>query len=264
MISDLPGVGQNFCDQILIAVPHLVNTPTGAQFITEPQYAAQTVEQYLQDAAGPLSSQNGLIAFEKIPKDLRANFTKATASALSAFPSDWPEVEYISASSVGPGGTGIGIILAALSASLSRGNVTISSADVSTPPVINLGWLTDPAGADAQVAVAAVRRIRQAWASITNIQASPELAPGPGAQSDDDILSYIRNSTTTLYHSAATCAMGQEGEAGAVVDSSAKVFGVKGLRVVDNSAVPFAVPGHPQATVYALAEKIADLIRKGH
>jgi choline dehydrogenase len=42
-----------------------------------------------------------------------------------------------------------------------------------------------------------------------------------------------------------------------VVDSQARVFGVKRLRVVDNSVVPFCLPVHPQATMYMLAEKIA-------
>jgi choline dehydrogenase len=48
-----------------------------------------------------------------------------------------------------------------------------------------------------------------------------------------------------------------------VVDSEGKVFGVDGLRVVDASIFPFLPPGHPQSTIYALAEKIADLIIKG-
>lgn len=46
----------------------------------------------------------------------------------------------------------------------------------------------------------------------------------------------------------------------AVIDSQARVFGVQRLRVVDSSAFPFLPPGHPQATIYALAEKIADHI----
>ena len=49
----------------------------------------------------------------------------------------------------------------------------------------------------------------------------------------------------------------------AVVDNEARVIGVNNLRVVDASAMPFLPPGHPQATIYALAEKIADLIMSG-
>lgn len=57
--------------------------------------------------------------------------------------------------------------------------------------------------------------------------------------------------------------MGKKGDPMAVVDTHARVFGVQGLRVVDASAFPFLPPGHPQSTVYALAEKIADDIKRG-
>lgn len=235
-----------------------MDIPTSAQLITEPQYSQETLRQYLKHKAGPLSAENGFIAFEKIPESLRSNFTAAALSDLASFPSDWPEVEYVSNS-----GVGVGYLLATLAASVSRGNVTISSADASVPPVINLGWLSDPNNTDAQVAVAAVKRIRQAWASIYAITTGLELVPGPSVASDVKILAYIRDSTSTIYHAAATCSMGKLGAPGAVVDSKARVFGVQGLRVVDNSVAPFAVPGHPQSTVYMLAEKIADVILKG-
>lgn len=57
--------------------------------------------------------------------------------------------------------------------------------------------------------------------------------------------------------------MGNFNDSNAVVDGHARVIGVERLRVVDLSAVPFIPPGHPQATVYMLAEKIADDILKG-
>ena len=263
VINDLAGVGQNLWDQVIFPVVHLMGLPTAAELITEPQYAAETKQEYVEDAAGPLSSMNGFIAFEKIPSNLRNNFTKTALSTLASLPQDWPEVEYVTNSGIGPNGSGLGIILAALSGSFSRGNITISSADTTDPPIIDLGWLTDAADVDAQIAVAAFKRIRQAWSSIPSITIGPELTPGPSVQSDPEILAYIRNASTTLYHAAGTCAMGKQEDKRAVVDSSARVLGVRGLRVVDNSASPFAVPGHPQSTVYMLAEKIAHLIRSG-
>ena len=202
-----------------------------------------------------------MIAFEKIPQSLRANFTRAATTALAQFPSDWPEVEYATGTTLSPTGGALGLIEAALSAPVSRGNVTIANADISTPPVFNMAWLSDPADADAQVAVAAFKRMRQAWRSIANITLGPEIVPGPTVQNDADILTYIRNVSTPLWHAGATCAMGKQGDANAVVDSQARVFGVQGLRVVDMSAAPFTPPGHPQATVYMLAEKIADNIQ---
>lgn len=57
--------------------------------------------------------------------------------------------------------------------------------------------------------------------------------------------------------------MGGRGDSSAVVDAEARVIGVRGLRVVDASAFPFLPPGHPQATVYALAEKIAEAVLRG-
>jgi choline dehydrogenase len=260
VLSNLAGVGQNLWDQIFFNVLRQVNLPTQAQLL---QQSTTVLSQFLTDASGPLSSLNGVAAFEKIPQPLRSKFTRAALTALAQFPTDWPEVEYAAATTVAPDGSGLGFIVAGLTAPLSRGSVTIASADISTPPVIDMGWLTDPAGADAQVAVAALKRIRQAFATISEITPGPELAPGADVQSDADILAYIQNVCVPFYHAGATCAMGKKGDVNAVVDSQARVFGVEGLRVVDLSAAPFAPPGHPQATVYMLAEKIADVILKG-
>jgi choline dehydrogenase len=58
--------------------------------------------------------------------------------------------------------------------------------------------------------------------------------------------------------------MGQASDPMAVVDNFAKVFGVTGLRAVDISAFPFALPAHPQGSVYAFAENIADAIKNGN
>jgi choline dehydrogenase len=251
-------VGQNLWDQPIFNILRQITIPTQAQFLQQPE----SLSQLQNDGSGPLSSFNGMVAFEKIPDTLRRNFTPAALAALGDFPADWPEVEYATGTGATPDGSGLGLFLAALSAPVSRGSVTIASADISTPPVIDMAWLTDPAGADAQVAVAAFKRIRQAFATIPEIAPGPEIVPGATVQSDAEILTYIRNTSIPFYHAGATCAMGRKGDANAVVDPQARVFGVEGLRVVDMSAAPFMPPGHPQATVYMLAEKIADDILK--
>ena len=211
VLSDLPGVGQNLWDQILFSVSRPIDVPSALQLITLPNLAAETQRQYTENKNGPLSSENGLIAFEKIPQSLRQNFTPAALQQLDSLPSDWPEIEYIANSAVTPTGESLGLLLGALSASFSRGTVTLRSADMTDQPIIDLAWLTDENNVDAQVAVAAVKRIRQAWDSLpSNFTVGPELAPGPQVQSDAEILAYVRNSTSTLYHAAGTCAMGRE------------------------------------------------------
>jgi len=67
-----------------------------------------------------------------------------------------------------------------------------------------------------------------------------------------------------VWHAACTCRMGKEEDPNAVVDSKARVFGIKGLRVVNASSFAFLSPGHPQSTIYALAEKISEDILAEH
>lgn len=50
-------------------------------------------------------------------------------------------------------------------------------------------------------------------------------------------------------------------EKGGVVDSKLKVYGVNGLRIVDSSVMPIAARGNPQTTVYAVAERAADILK---
>jgi len=50
-------------------------------------------------------------------------------------------------------------------------------------------------------------------------------------------------------------------EVGGVVDTSLKVYGTSNVRVVDASVIPFQVCGHLQSTVYAVAERAADIIK---
>ncbi|KAL9023527.1 MAG: hypothetical protein Q9180_008197, partial [Flavoplaca navasiana] len=77
------------------------------------------------------------------------------------------------------------------------------------------------------------------------------------------IWDFIKTKLGTVWHAAATCKMGRPGDEMAVVDTEGKVYGTRGLRVVDASAFPFLTPGHPQAVVYALAEKVVDGMLKG-
>lgn len=71
----------------------------------------------------------------------------------------------------------------------------------------------------------------------------------PGRNTTDaDLLNIIQQTASSIYHAAATCAMGNSIDPMPVVDSKARVIGVSGLRVVDASAFPFLPPDSKTAT----------------
>lgn len=53
-------------------------------------------------------------------------------------------------------------------------------------------------------------------------------------------------------------------EKGGVVNPKLKVYGVDNLRIVDASAIPLISTANLQSTVYAFAEKAADLIKQDY
>jgi len=163
------------------------------------------------------------LAFEKVPREFRSNFSQATQDALSRFPSDWPEVEYLGGDAymgyntnymtADPhDGYNYASIDSSLVAPISRGNVTITSPDTMDPPLINPNWLT--AQADVEVALAGFKRTRQAWQNMKNITIGDEYLPGPNVTTDAQTLHFIRESLIQLYHASATNAMGRNGEGG--------------------------------------------------
>jgi choline dehydrogenase-like flavoprotein len=77
----------------------------------------------------------------------------------------------------------------------------------------------------------------------------------PDSDSDEDLLAFARRAGQSVYHPACTCAMGS------VVDSSLRVYGFDGLRVVDASVMPEITGGNTNAPVIMIAERAADLIR---
>jgi choline dehydrogenase len=86
-----------------------------------------------------------------------------------------------------------------------------------------------------------------------------ELEPGPDVSTDADIDAYLRGATANDFHPVGTCRMGTDRMA--VVDSTLKVHGIEGLRVVDASVMPSLVAANTNATTIMIGEKAADLIR---
>ena len=140
----------------------------------------------------------------------------------------------------------------------SRGEIRLKSADPRDHPVIRANYLATEA--DRNTAVAAIRKSREICARdpIRSVIID-ELAPGVDLDSDAEILEYVRNNASTIFHPVGTCRMGIDEKA--VVDPELRVRGVEGLRVVDASIMPSITSGNTNAPVVAIAEKASDLIR---
>ncbi|KAL6722058.1 hypothetical protein ACLMJK_001163 [Lecanora helva] len=269
-LQDLPGVGQNLQDHTYTGVSYRVNVETASSLFNDPIYASQADTSFLHDATGPLTNGPAYIAFEKLP-----SLTRTSRAALSAsFPPDWPDIEYLIENGFDGyndnyaladprDGYNYATISAAGAASFSVGNVSIRSADMRDPPLINPNYLTHPI--DIEMALAAFKRVRRLWEAMPGLTIGGEYFPGyANVTTDEEILRHIRASSIQLWHASATCKMGKAEDKMAVLDARARVRGMKGLRVVDASSLPFLVPGHPMATVYMLAVKIAeDILGKG-
>lgn len=272
IIKDLPGVGQSMMDHVYFGIGYRVDVPTSSKMQYDPEYAAAAAESYRENGTGPLTVAANMAAFERLSDSAPQLLSNATIDALNEeFSSDWPNIEYLAQdvwsgisnrNAVVPNDkNNYAELIIALVAPFSRGNVTIESADSTVHPVINPNWLADPR--DKSQAIAAFKRGRQVWAQMSEITIGDEYRPGPETQSDEDIWRWIQEDAITVWHASATCKMGRSNDSMAVVDSKARVYGTRNLRVVDASAFPFLPPGHPQSTIYALAEKIAEDIKMG-
>ena len=139
----------------------------------------------------------------------------------------------------------------------SRGRLTLASADPFAAPLIDTNLLSVPE--DVEPLVRGIRLVRKLFASpsFAKYQAH-ETAPGSAAQSDADLVAYIRAESYTVHHPVSTCRMGAD--ALAVVDPQLRVSGVEGLRVADASVFPSIIGGNTNAAVVMIAEKASDMI----
>jgi choline dehydrogenase-like flavoprotein len=152
-----------------------------------------------------------------------------------------------------------------LSLPLSRGSVHISSSDANQAPIINPSYLTHPLDIEVFARQMQYLETIAASQSFQSILKDGGRRPDPKSYLKDlkAAKDYLHSKAISMWHYVGTCAMLPR-EKGGVVDEHLTVYGTSNLRIVDASIMPLIPRANPQSTVYAVAERAADLIKAKH
>jgi choline dehydrogenase len=224
VVADLPGVGENLQDHPGVSLVYAPGQPLPAGRFNRAEVLGLL-------RSGPDVGYPDLqIAFSEVP-----------------VPSRGPQA--------------LLVLLTSLMQPFSRGTVRLASASPDAAPVVAPRYLTDPRDLDAIIRGLQIAR------DITRARAlkpwlAQEIAPGPDAGDDAALRAYATVAVLSCSHPVGTCRIGTDDLA--VVDPELRVHGVSGLRVADASVMPSIVSANTNATVYAIAERAAELIRLAH
>lgn len=142
----------------------------------------------------------------------------------------------------------------------SRGHVRLIKKENAFEPLIQPNYLTHEDDIAPLVAgYKWVKKITSVGPLSENVET---LSPSTELESDEDIITFLRNNAETVYHPVGTCKMGAPDDPSAVVDPELKLIGIEGLRVIDASIMPTIVGGNTNAPTIMIAEKAADMILK--
>ncbi|KAF2854375.1 GMC oxidoreductase [Plenodomus tracheiphilus IPT5] len=279
-VVDLPAVGYNLHDHVNIVVVNVLNTSVLTNTLTtNATFAAQARQEYDAQRKGPLTNPTGdFLLF--LPLSTYSNATQAIISQANAggagasLPANTPRevtngyaAQYASLNKKLADKDSAfleviwadGVFVLGLQHPYSRGSVKAASSSMFDTPIADVGLLRNPV--DIALLREGVHFARKVAGTPGITELNPfEAVPGANVTADADIDTFIRGSAATLFHPAGTCKLGPK-ELGGVVNNELKVYGVEGLRIVDASVVPILPASHTMTTVYAIAEKAADIIK---
>lgn len=283
-------VGANFQDHLLTGIVYnLAPKTTSLDSLHDPQLQATAIADYTTSQSGPLGNGQSSMGFVSYHSIATSSEIEATASlVMSPNNVTTPKQAQLEADRLrSPDSAGIHIYGVAATFNLnnghdcskyftppptganrftmgvslqypsSRGSVHIVSSDGLQHPDIDPAYLSHPA--DLAVLCAAVRWAEKCFQvpCLKECVAERQIPP-PEVDLNDQVQleEYVRTHTNTEYHLIGTAAMGK------VVNDRLQVKGAKGLRICDASVFPGNISGNLAATVYAVAEKCADLVKE--
>ena len=245
--ADLPGVGKNLQDHLQARLVYKCNEPTLNDEVRSLFNQMRIAIKYLLFRAGPMT----------MAASLATGFLKTRPEV------ETPDIQFhIQPWSADSPGEGVHPF-SAFTMSVcqlrpeSRGEIRLESNDARTYPAIHPNYLATETDRRTIVdGVEIARRIAR-HAPLASKIASAH-SPAAGVESRDDLLQWVRDCATTIYHPTGTCRMGSDPDA--VVDPRLRVRGIEGLRVADCSIMPEIVSGNTNAPAIMIGEKASDMI----
>lgn len=251
---DLPGVGQNLQDHLDAIVQYTCKAREGYAV------AVGALPSYIKASVDYAVKRQGIFS---------SNIAEAGGFVSSSLATHGPDIQFhfLPAILNDHGrqlafGYGYGLHVCCLYPK-SRGTITLQSNHPADQALIDPNYLS--ASEDQQVMIEGVRIARKLLSApdFDKFEGS-ELYPGEQAQTDEEILEFLRERAETIYHPIGTCKMGADDDPMAVVDNQLRVRGVTGLRVVDASVMPSLIGGNTNAPTIMIAERAADFIKAAH
>ncbi len=229
VIADVPGVGKNLHDHMLAPVIF-----TTTQEISVPEAAPAQTHLFAKSTADQL-----------VPDTQPIFFSNPMYS--QGYPGDMtgPDQAFT--------------LMAGIVRPQSRGELTLTGADISDPVSLDLAALKEQTDADALVASLKHCRTIGRQAALAEEWGAEEIWPGPQVTTDEELEEYARNSVVTYHHQVGTCAMGQSAQS-VTNPRTLEVYKVSGLYVADASVMPTVPTGNTNAPSIMIAERAADFI----
>ncbi|KDR81074.1 hypothetical protein GALMADRAFT_222642 [Galerina marginata CBS 339.88] len=259
-VLDNPSVGKNLTDHPLVPVNWFANSNNTVDTIKQnATLQAELLKEWEQIRKGPLVNAGfNQISWSRIPDN--SSIFKTFADPSSGRNS--PHIELV-ISNGGAFSSALGNFVGAVPRVVSprsRGSVSLRSNNPLDAPLIDLGILSSKFDLFVlKEGVATARRFfaGPAWKGYV-LQPSGAFS---NATTDQALEDFIAETAITAAHAVGTSSMSAKDAKFGVVDPDLKLKGAKGLRIVDASIMPFVPAAHTQASVYAIAERAADLIK---
>ncbi|KAF9034468.1 aryl-alcohol oxidase-like protein [Hymenopellis radicata] len=266
-IVDLAEVGKNLVDHPLLPIQWNTNSNNTLDPFFRPGPALDAaLDEYHQNKSGPLAA-NGVsnhMGFFRFPEDseILAEFDDPTSGpGAPHFELAFANGFFTTSQQIPTSGSFFSMINVIVTPT-SRGEVTLTSNDPFAHPNIDPRMLSTDY--DVQAMIGSV----QAAQRFTAASAWSDVITGPfidsvNATTPEGIQEYMSLWATTIKHPFCTARLSSvEGEG--VADGQLLLKNAAGVRIVDASVFPIIPAGHPQAMIYIVAERAADVIKEAH